>query len=459
MPTLFQRRRFCRQPPSRCQQFLGRQAVARIAPVKRDLRSALAQQSGQAVGLSLRNDWVHASGADEDNRCSQIGRRIGLDRHHRTEQNGSRQRAWVQQHHRGGDVRAIGIAHRDNARGIEMIFGSGGLYELRKLARAKDHILLVEDAFPQAPEEARHPIFQDFSARAENGCARRQRLSQRDQVGFIAAGSMEREHGGFRICVRSRNETVDEAQFHYHHSVRGMSSVERFVDETPGQPAVRGFLHRPGLAAHEPEAAPIEGDALVLTHGAGSNCGAPLLVAIAEAFAEAGIMVLRCDLPFRQARPHGPPFGNGAQDRAGLRRAVEAVRQIAHGQTVRVFLGGHSYGGRQASMLVSEDAAIADALLLLSYPLHPPDKPQQLRTAHFEKLRTPALFIHGSRDPFGSLDEMRAALRLIPARTELVAIENAGHDLARGRQDVARQALAALTEFVEQNRKHGDPSH
>jgi predicted alpha/beta-hydrolase family hydrolase len=69
------------------------------------------------------------------------------------------------------------------------------------------------------------------------------------------------------------------------------------------------------------------------------------------------------------------------------------------------------------------------------------------------------LFIHGSRDPFGSLDEVRAALRLIPARTELVAIESAGHDLARGRQDVARQALAAWMKFVEQNRKHGDPSH
>ena len=139
---------------------------------------------------------------------------------------------------------------------------------------------------------------------------------------------------------------------------------------------------------------------------------------------------------------------------------MEAVRQIAHGQTVRVFLGGHSYGGRQASMLVSEDAAIAER------PAAAVVSAASLRTnrssctlAHFEKLRTPALFIHGSRDPFGSLDEMRAALRLIPARTELVAIENAGHDLARGRQDVARQALAASMEFVEQNRKHGDPSH
>jgi len=241
-----------------------------------------------------------------------------------------------------------------------------------------------------------------------------------------------------------------EAQFHYHHSVRGMSSVERFVDETPGQPAVRGFLHHPATT---------EQDALVLAHGAGSNCGAPLLVAVAEAFAEAGIMVLRCDLPFRHTRPHGPPFGSGAQDRAGLRRALEVVREATHGQMVRLFLGGHSYGGRQASMLAAEDVAIADGLLLLSYPLHPPDKPQQLRTSHFATLGTPGLFVHGSRDPFGSLDEMRAALSLIPAHTELVAIENARHDLAHGRHDVGRRVLAAWMEFVEQNRKHGDPSH
>ena len=231
-----------------------------------------------------------------------------------------------------------------------------------------------------------------------------------------------------------------------------MSSVERFVDETPGQLPVRGFLHRPETTS---------GDALVITHGAGSNCGAPLLLAMAETFAEAGVSVLRCDLPFRQARPHGPPFGKGEQDRAGLRRAVEVVRGLASGagRTGRVFLGGHSYGGRQASILVAEDAAVADALLLLSYPLHPPDKPHQLRTAHFAKLRTPALFVHGSRDPFGSLDEMKTALSLIPSHTELVAIENAGHDLARGHQDVAGRALAAWMEFLNANRKHGDPAH
>ena len=221
--------------------------------------------------------------------------------------------------------------------------------------------------------------------------------------------------------------------------LRATSGVESFTNEALGQPTVRGFLHSP------------DGDAtaaLVLTHGAGSNCGAPLLVSIAQTFATAGIAVLRCDLPFRQVRPHGPPFGNGAQDRDGLRRAVEVMREIG---PARTFLGGHSYGGRQASMLAAEDPTVASGLLLLSYPLHPPEKPKQLRTGHFPNLQTPALFVHGCRDPFGSLEEMQSARALIPARNELLHIEGAGHDLGRrGHGELAQRVLAAFLNLIDQ---------
>lgn len=204
----------------------------------------------------------------------------------------------------------------------------------------------------------------------------------------------------------------------------------------PDEPAVRGFLHRPTIEARA---------GLVLTHGAGSNCSAPLLVAAAEVFAGAGFTVLRCDLPFRQSRPHGPPFGNGSKDRAGLQRAVEALREIFPGP---VFLGGHSYGGRQGSMLAAENRGLVTGLLLLSYPLHPPEKPAQLRTAHYPNLNTPAVFIHGTRDPFGSIEEMQAALRLISAPVELLAMEGAGHDLGRNHANVAQQALAAVLKLM-----------
>ena len=199
--------------------------------------------------------------------------------------------------------------------------------------------------------------------------------------------------------------------------------------ELDSQPPVRGFVHRP----HD-----LSGDGLVLTHGAGSNCEAPLLVAVATAFAEAGFAVLRCNLPFRQVRRHGPPRpGEAAESRKGLRNAVDALRTRGPGGPFkRIFLGGHSYGGRQATILAAEDEELATrigGLLLLSYPLHPPGKPAQLRTAHFPTLRKPALFVHGSRDAFGSLDEMEAALKLVPARTSLLPVEGAGHELGFGR--------------------------
>jgi predicted alpha/beta-hydrolase family hydrolase len=80
-------------------------------------------------------------------------------------------------------------------------------------------------------------------------------------------------------------------------------------------------------------------------------------------------------------------------------------------------------------MLAAAEPGLVDRLLLLSYPLHPPRRPDQLRTTHFPHLQTPALFVHGSRDPFGSIDELTAALKLIPARTELLPILSAGHEL------------------------------
>jgi uncharacterized protein len=198
-------------------------------------------------------------------------------------------------------------------------------------------------------------------------------------------------------------------------------------------PAVRGMLYRPSTTTG---AAMGLGQALVLVHGAGSNCRAPLLASVASGFAKAGFIVLCCDLPYRQKRPHGPPFpGEAAENREGLRNAVNALRKLTAGDSAkRIFLGGHSYGGRQATMLAAEDGGVADGLLLLSYPLHPPRQTSQLRTAHFPALRTPALFVHGTRDPFGSLEEMKAALKLIPGRTRLVVVEGAGHDLSPGKK-------------------------
>jgi uncharacterized protein len=127
-----------------------------------------------------------------------------------------------------------------------------------------------------------------------------------------------------------------------------------------------------------------------------------------------------------------------------LREAVGELRRMIPGP---VFLGGQSYGGRQATMLAADEPAVADGLLLFSYPLHPPGKPERLRTEHFPRLTVPALFVSGTVDPFGAPAELRAAVGLIPAPTQIIVIDGAGHDLKRGRFDLA-MVVAALLELA-----------
>lgn len=218
-----------------------------------------------------------------------------------------------------------------------------------------------------------------------------------------------------------------------------MDRYEEFLD-TSTDPPVRGYLHRPVSP---------NSDGLVLTHGAGANCSSSLLVSLADAFCAAGVTVLRCDLPFRQARPHGPPQrGSAERDRAGLRAAVHSMRHQISG---RVFLGGHSYGGRQASMLAADEPGLVASLLLLSYPLHPPRKPEDLRTAHFPRLQTPALFVSGTRDGFGSIPEIETALKLITAPAQLLPINSAGHELMtkRNRDELTRLVVETFRAFTK----------
>jgi predicted alpha/beta-hydrolase family hydrolase len=250
-----------------------------------------------------------------------------------------------------------------------------------------------------------------------------------------------------------------------------MPTVQEFHDTSGGE-AVRGFLHTPDAPSTNPAT-------VILTHSAGSNCRAPVLVALADAFAQSGLAVLRCDLPFRQARATGPPLRTAMRDQAGLRAAVEAMRRHtistpaegsssipaegsssipaegsisrpAEGSAARIFLGGHSYGGRMASMLAADEAGLVDALLLLSYPLHPPKQPQQMRTQHFPHLETPALFVSGTHDGFGSIPELASALPLIPARTRLLPVEGAGHELLskRNEADPSRAVVEAFLAFI-----------
>ena len=195
--------------------------------------------------------------------------------------------------------------------------------------------------------------------------------------------------------------------------------------------------------AHRPASTPV--GVVVLTHGAGGSRESPLLIAICEQWAARGWLAIRYNLPYRQRRATGPPSGSAAADRAGIVEAITMARSLIDATTGGgpVIAGGHSYGGRLTSMAVADGQIDIDALTLFSYPLHPPGKPDRMRTEHFGAIAVPTAFTHGTADPFGSITELRAAAGLIPAATEIVEITGARHDLASTTLDVPALAVDA----------------
>ncbi|SNS24146.1 alpha/beta hydrolase family protein [Rhodococcoides kyotonense] len=202
---------------------------------------------------------------------------------------------------------------------------------------------------------------------------------------------------------------------------------------------VHGFLHTP-------TGSPV--GALALTHGAGGNCTSTLLVDVAHGWSTAGFVVLRFDMAFRRAKPKGPPHpSKSADDRASIVAATERIPYVDG----PLIVAGHSYGGRQVSMIAAERPWPVQGLMLLSYPLHPPGKPEKARTAHLPDVSTPTLFVSGTKDPFGTPEELRNAIASIPARTEFLEVTGAGHDLSPAKYRTAENTLDAASRFFELN--------
>jgi uncharacterized protein len=190
--------------------------------------------------------------------------------------------------------------------------------------------------------------------------------------------------------------------------------------------------------AHEPDGTP--SGVVVLTHGAGGSRESALLQQLCDEWARRGWLAVRYNLPYRLRRPKGPPSGSATTDRAGIVEAIAVCRDLADGPLIA---GGHSYGGRLTSMVVAEKPQPVDVLTLFSYPVHPPGKPERARTEHLPDIAVPTAFTHGTSDPFGTLDEVRAAAALIPAPSEIVEITGARHDLGSKTLDVPALAVDA----------------
>lgn len=198
---------------------------------------------------------------------------------------------------------------------------------------------------------------------------------------------------------------------------------------------------------HKPESTP--SGVVVLTHGAGGSRESALLQRLCDEWARRGWLAVRYNLPYRRRRPKGPPSGSAATDRAGIAEAIAVCRRLADGPLIA---GGHSYGGRQTSMLVAEGSGAShlpvDVLTLFSYPVHPPGKPEHARTEHLPGIAVPTVFTHGTSDPFGTLEEVRAAAALISAPTNIVEIAGARHDLGSNVLDVSALAVDAALRLL-----------
>jgi hypothetical protein len=177
--------------------------------------------------------------------------------------------------------------------------------------------------------------------------------------------------------------------------------------------------------------------ALLLTPGAGSGRDHRTLVALEHALAP--LPVARVDFPYRKE-------GRKAPDRApklvaAVREEAAALAASAGVEPSAVALGGRSMGGRMCSMAVA-DGLPAAGLVLLSYPLHPPGKPERLRTEHLPALDVPVLFVSGTKDPFGSPAELEEAAAAIPGPVTFHWLDGTGHD-PRGRDDEIAAVVGA----------------
>jgi predicted alpha/beta-hydrolase family hydrolase len=182
---------------------------------------------------------------------------------------------------------------------------------------------------------------------------------------------------------------------------------------------------------------------VVLFPGAGSSASHASLVSLEEALSP--LPVARIDFPYRRA-------GKSFPDKTPVlvecvRSEVRAFAEQLGVQTSQLLIGGRSMGGRMCSMAVADETDPLDvaALVLMSYPLHPPKKPENLRTEHLPRINVLTLCISGTKDNFGSPEELESAFSVVPAAVQWHWVHNGRHELAKADAEIA----ATVLQFIQ----------
>jgi len=179
------------------------------------------------------------------------------------------------------------------------------------------------------------------------------------------------------------------------------------------------------------------GITLILGHGAGAGQTSNFMVEFADALAARGIDIVTFNFLYTE-RGRRLPDPTGRLERC-YREVIEAVLNLLELKENRLAIGGKSMGGRIASQVAAADAGPVAGLVFLGYPLHPPGRPDRLRAEHLSRIKAPMLFVQGSRDAFGTPDELRPIIDRLPARADLHVVEGGDHSFKVPRKAGLRQ--------------------
>ena len=203
-----------------------------------------------------------------------------------------------------------------------------------------------------------------------------------------------------------------------------------------------GLQEKVDAIRHAPTGTASRNVRIILAHGAGAGQRHPFIAGVARQLASAGVDVWTFNFPYMEQKRRVPDRAPVLED--CFRRVIAFARESA-GAPDALFIGGKSMGGRIATHLAAQEQPMS-GVFALGYPLHPPGKPEQLRTAHLGTIRVPALIVQGERDAFGTPAELREAIAAMKASVTLEVVERGDHSLAtRGRSaDQLYEWLAAV---------------